>query len=148
MVGEVTSIADCSAKRVTAFSSCTGMLFLRAKYVTARYSTPVSKYRYPKSSASLFASVDFPDAAGPSMAITFGMLTSQLGILDLPPICEGIIKYPERSRLSFGYLRSSSKGISTTAGGEDVSGAVMEPPTNRSPRTQRITDDKIAGYLR
>src|SRR3972149_1394012 len=68
-LGGRTSTEIDSASATTADSSSTETPRRNAARVTARYITPVSKNRYPRCWATRCATVVFPEAAGPSMAM-------------------------------------------------------------------------------
>src|SRR3546814_6254147 len=56
--------------RATMSASAGSMPRRRAANVTPRYMAPVSRYSRPRRAASARATVDLPDPAGPSMAMT------------------------------------------------------------------------------
>src|SRR5262245_5252749 len=67
----VTSISRSATIRETSSASAGSMSRHSAANATLRYIAPVSRYSKPRRSASRRATVDLPDPAGPSMAITF-----------------------------------------------------------------------------
>ncbi len=65
-----TAMSRSATMPATSVASAGSMPRRRAAKVTARYMAPVSRYSRSSRSASRRATVDFPEPAGPSMAIT------------------------------------------------------------------------------